>query len=516
MYLYVLVKTEKGRDMANIFMSYNREDEDKTKALVNDIEELGHDVWFDHELGGGQNWWDKILETIRNCDVFVFVLSADSLDSSACNLEYEYAHALGKTILPVLVGEGVSINLLPSALSKIQFVDYQKPDRDAILHLAKAFTTSPPSQPLPDPLPLSPEVPISYLGGLTKQIKSGSNLSYEEQSALLIDLKKGLKDPENTNDARTLLKELRKKRYLFANIAGEIDELLGNTIEDPKIQKVEHTSLKQSNSQKKRNFLLGFVLIIIVGVSLYYVDKFILNNDSTSAQQYADKGYALNELMRYNDAIEAFDKAISIDPSQALYYRGKGYALNGLMRYNDAIEAFDKAISIDPGQAWDYDKKGYALNGLKRYNDAIEAFDKAISIDPGQAQYYRNKGYALITLMRYNDAIKVFDKAISIDPGLAWDYDNKGYALNGLKRYNDAIEVFDKAISIDPGQAQYYRNKGYALNKLMRYNDAIEVFDKAISIDPGQAQYYNGKGYALQQLGRSDEAKAAYDKASRH
>ena len=482
--------------MANIFISYNREDEDKTKALINDIQELGHTVWFDQKLSGGQKWWDKILEIIRNSDVFIFVLSVDSLDSSACSLEYEYAHELGKMILPVLVGEGVSINLLPPALSKIQFIDYQNTDRDALLHLAKALTSAPPSQPLPDPLPLPPEVPISYLGSLTKQIKSRSTLSYEEQSALLIDLKRGLKDPKNTNDARTLLKELRKRRYLFANIAGEIDELLGNTVqetmEDQNILKVENTILKQSQSRKKRNFLVGLAAIIMVIVSLYYVKE--------------------SKIV----PIPNGNKTISFDPGQALKYANKGYALNNMGEYKKAIDVLDKAISIDSRYAFSYSYKGYALNGLKRYNEAIVAFDKAISIDPGQALNYANKGYALNNMGEYKKAIDVLYKAISIDPNYALSYSYKGYALNELKRYDEAIVAFDKAISIDPGQALNYANKGYALNGLKRYDEAIVAFDKAISIEPGQVWYYNGKGYALQQLGRHDEAKAAFDGASRH
>ena len=225
------VKIEEGGEMANIFISYNRGDEDKTKALVKDIEELGHTVWFDQELSGGQKWWDKILESIRNCDIFVFVLSVEGLNSSACSLEYGYASELGKKILPILVGEGVSINLLPPILSQVQFVDYRKCDRDALLHLAKALTATPPTRPLPDPLPLPPEVPISYLGSLSKQIESTSKLSYEEQSALLFDLKRSLYDPESANDTRTLLEKLRKRRYLFENIAREIDKLLGSTMQ---------------------------------------------------------------------------------------------------------------------------------------------------------------------------------------------------------------------------------------------------------------------------------------------
>src|ERR1700754_2346888 len=111
--------------MTNIFLSYNRKAEAVTKTLADDFKTLGNDVWFDQELGGGQAWWDQILARVRGCDLFVFVLAPESLDSTACKREYGYAVELGKPILPVLVSEGVSIHLLPPALSQIQFVDYR-------------------------------------------------------------------------------------------------------------------------------------------------------------------------------------------------------------------------------------------------------------------------------------------------------------------------------------------------------------------------------------------------------
>ncbi len=212
--------------MSNIFISYNRQSEKIARTLVDDIEALGHTAWFDQELSGGQAWWDKILATVRDCDVFVFALNPEALNSTACKREYSYAADLGKPILPVLVAEGVSTNLLPPALSQIQFVDYRKTDREAALRLARALNNIPPPEPLPDPLPPAPEVPISYLGSLTEQIEKTTTLSYEEQSTLLVDLKRSYRDPETTDDARTLLGNLRKRHDLFATIAEEIDELL--------------------------------------------------------------------------------------------------------------------------------------------------------------------------------------------------------------------------------------------------------------------------------------------------
>jgi hypothetical protein len=214
--------------MAKVFVSYSRQSESVARTVADDVEALGHTVWFDHKLSGGQVWWDQILATTRGCDIFVFVLDPESLASTACKREYGYAADLGKPILPVLVSEGVSVNLLPPALSQVQFVDYRKQDRDAAFRLARALATVPAAKPLPDPLPPAPEAPISYLGTLTEQVETTSTLSFAQQSALLVDLRRSVRDPETEADARMLLQKLRRRRDLLATIAEDIDELLGS------------------------------------------------------------------------------------------------------------------------------------------------------------------------------------------------------------------------------------------------------------------------------------------------
>jgi hypothetical protein len=213
-----------------VFVSYNRDSAEVTKELAEDIKALGHTAWYDQELGGGQAWWAQILERIRSSDAFVFVLDPASLDSTACKREWGYASELGKPILPVLVSDDVSSNLLPPALSRIQFVDYRTQDRDAAIRLARALATLPPAAPLPDPLPEPPETPVSYLGTLTAQVGSTSTLTFEEQCGLVVDLRRALRDPGTAHDARTLLETLRRRRELFASVAEEIDELLGTAV----------------------------------------------------------------------------------------------------------------------------------------------------------------------------------------------------------------------------------------------------------------------------------------------
>jgi hypothetical protein len=71
----------------------------------------------------GDPWWDKILDQIRACTVFVFGLSDDSLHSKACMAEFRYAAALGKPIVPVQVGPVEE--QLANPLAHLQIVNIQ-------------------------------------------------------------------------------------------------------------------------------------------------------------------------------------------------------------------------------------------------------------------------------------------------------------------------------------------------------------------------------------------------------
>jgi hypothetical protein len=214
--------------MASIFISYDRDSRPIAITLAADVESLGHTAWFDQEISGGISWWDQILAQVRECDVFLFVLNPETLESVACKSEYLYAADLGKAILPVLVSDQVATDLLPPALSRIQFVDYRTADRDAAFRLARALNCIPPSQPLPEILPTPPLAPISYLGTLAERVDSPS-LSYEEQSVLLADLRVTLRDPGATDHIQKLLANLRKRRDLFATFADEIDDLIARS-----------------------------------------------------------------------------------------------------------------------------------------------------------------------------------------------------------------------------------------------------------------------------------------------
>ena len=59
---------------------------------------------------------------------------------------------------------------------------------------------------------------------------------------------------------------------------------------------------------------------------------------------------------------------IELDPKDASIFINLGVSENYLERYEEAIEAFDKAIKLDPKNSESFNKRGLVKVSLKRSN----------------------------------------------------------------------------------------------------------------------------------------------------
>lgn len=148
--------------MRQICISYARHDHAAVRALTEDLERGGHEVWLDQEPSGGTGWWDAVLRQIRECTVLVFALSDRSLHSAPCRAELEYARRLGVPVLPVQVG---SVRHRRDQLPDGRFhgsrvFDHREGDPvEAVVLLLEIAAAAARRGPLPDPLPPPPPVP---------------------------------------------------------------------------------------------------------------------------------------------------------------------------------------------------------------------------------------------------------------------------------------------------------------------------------------------------------------------
>ena len=203
-----------------VFVSYARENADEVRSLVADLGALGHDTWFDDKLLGGQDWWEEILQRIREADVLVFVLSPTSVRSNACLAELSYADRCRRRLLPVMV-TSTPLDELPAELGHAQYVRYQ-PDTN-FRDLAAALTNMPAPAPLPEPPPAPPPLPEEEVTVIRRAVRSKADLTRGEQHELLDRIIGLSRQPGELRGAYDVLLLFRDRPDLIADVRDRVD-----------------------------------------------------------------------------------------------------------------------------------------------------------------------------------------------------------------------------------------------------------------------------------------------------
>jgi len=200
-----------------------------------------------------------------------------------------------------------------------------------------------------------------------------------------------------------------------------------------------------------------------------------------------EKGKALYYSEKYEEAIEALEKAIEINSDYAEGWNGKGAALHVLGRNEEAIVAYNKAIKIDLKYFHAWYNKGNALSDLGKEEEAITAYDKAIELDETEWQPFNNKASVLGKLGRFKEALVQAEKVLELD--------DKSYVIHlilgelylSLEILKDAQKHIDITLETDEGKedTDVWKTQGKIQLEKKEYEGAIQSFEKAISLDPG-------------------------------
>lgn len=238
-----------------------------------------------------------------------------------------------------------------------------------------------------------------------------------------------------------------------------------------------------------------------------------VNVKNRTKEEWLDEGNRLYNMGQFQDALQAFENAIQIDPTFADAYEGKTSTLCALGRYQEALASVETALKLDPSYAASYNDKGDILYEFKSYSDALGYYEHALQLEPDNLEAYLGRATTLCSLGRYHEALAAYDRAIYLDPNVAVAYDGKAWALRQLKLYPESLTLSEKALQLEPGNALFYMGKGRGLFRLGNYAESLAAFDQAIQRDPTIAQIYDYKADTLYHMRSFNDALHTYEYA---
>ena len=180
------------------------------------------------------------------------------------------------------------------------------------------------------------------------------------------------------------------------------------------------------------------------------------------------------------DDIELFKRKTTNGNGRPVDYLAEGVANLMVRNHENAIDALNKAIALDPRFTIAYMARGFAS-----YDEAIYSQISNSEEGGGKDNLLQQKLYAA----HLEEALKDFNTAVSLNPRLIYAYFNIGNIYYLIGDTNEAIANYNKALSIDPGFGEAYFNLGLAQLKTGEKTAAFESLSKAGEL--GIVQSYN-------------------------
>jgi len=166
-----------------------------------------------------------------------------------------------------------------------------------------------------------------------------------------------------------------------------------------------------------------------------------LEADRGQARELLKNGRELYRNDQDEEAVQAFQQAVKLDPdlAEAHFRLGLGYEALGKSEeaeaeYKRAVEAYKKYLEENENDAEAHYNLGQTYANLAQYSEAIRQYREATKLKDDDADVYYDLGLAHTKLAQYDAAAVAFTKSLEIDPNNYRAQDALDEAKEGIKR----------------------------------------------------------------------------------
>ena len=538
--------------MADIFVSYSRQDSARVAPLVAALEAEGWSVWWDPEITPGEEFDSLISRELEVARALVVVWTPLSVDSRWVRGEARDAADRG-TLVPVRFENAK----LPIDFRAVHTTDLDGWSGDcqsaAFKGLRKALEAKLGAPKKPGPAPAGekkPEVsvcvlPFANMSGDPEQEYFSDGITEDiitdlgKVSALsIVSRNMAFSFKGATGGVGEIGRQTKASYVLVGSVrkAGErvrITAQLVNAANEAQVWGERYDrDLKDIFAVQDE---ISKAIVAALKLTLLPEEKLALEQRATTdvkaykfylmARQFSVMG---NE--RHQEIIVRLCKrAVELDPSYAAPWATMAIAQWDMHRRSacaeDGQEAANRAISLDPKLADAHAALGAAHQGQGRYEVGLEACEAALRLDPDSYEGNRVAGMCSMALRQYPDAIRYFEKAAAVvdTEFTAASFAPQCYAAMGdpegsRAASKRALARIEKVIAAEPDHGRALGYGATLLASLGESERAKEWIERGILLDPNNTILHFNFVCALARLREIDPAlellASVIDKAS--
>jgi TolB-like protein/Tfp pilus assembly protein PilF len=510
-----------------IFLSYASQDAAAAGRICATLRTAGIEVWFDKsELRGGDAWDRKIRGQIRECTLFVPIISQNTQARTEgyFRLEWHLAdqrtHLMGKSrpfLLPVCIDETREDADVPDSFALVQWMRLPGGDTSAAFVECVGRLLSPETQ-----LPLAPKQFVA------DSIATGPR-QIPEKSVAVLPFTNLSADRENEyfseGLAEEILNSLCQVEHLRVASRNSAFSFKGRNVELSEIAiKLQVANVLEGSVRRAGNRLRITVRLIDCrsGSPMWserydreMADIFETQDEIARAVTERLKLTLDRSATRSTNSPEAYE----------LYLKGRHFwHQRSQPMLHAAIQQFEQAIRIDPDYALAYAGLAdcYAilrafgwLSGQASRLPGRTAAGKAMSLAPSMWEVNFAQGLHVVHLEdAWREAEPYFKKAIDINPRSSLAQVYYGLFLSATGRSDEAARQARLACELDPLSPIIFGHASSTLCAIGDFEAAERAARHSLELQPDFVLGLVNCGLARCGLGRADEGIEPLERAA--
>jgi TolB-like protein/Tfp pilus assembly protein PilF len=545
-----------------VFLSYAHEDVAVAQRIAESLRAAGIEVWFDqNELVGGDAWDAKIRQQIKECALFVPLISArtEARREGYFRIEWKLAaqrtHAIADGtpfLVPVVIdatGEGTA--LVPEEFRQVQWTRLPDGDvpakfTDRVARLLGGPATRGGERPRAagtdvgrrtEPpgggrrigawlVALGAVAVLAIVGWRFSRAPAATVAAEKTLAVLPLALAGGGKEDEIVSDGIADELSILLQHVPGLRVSGRTSafSFKGQKITDAEIAKKLGVNYLVTGTFQKVGTQVRITASLINAADGFVVwgDRFTkeLTNVLTLQEEIAGQ-IAQNLQLKLRAGARP---ARTMNPdAYGLAQKGRGL---WLVRSSDALaeaeRAYQAALKLDPDYAeahagladvilvrgWYNHLEGELGDHFVRARQAAQA---ALRLDASLAQPHAALGAIEFNEGRFGASEQEFQTALRLNPNYSYGHHWRAHLLMTQGRIDETIAAMERAVRLDPLAMSGLVIQAGMLEYAGRHAEAVAACDRALALPNGASflPAYGVRAVNLWQIGRKEEAVAA-------